>query len=445
MPYIETDNFIATKLALIAKRSVEHPRDKFSTLAYLLNAGYLKDCYNELKNGKAAGIDGKRKEDYTYQEIEQEIENTVARMKSKKYNPKPSRRVYIEKANGKQRPLGIPAVIDKVIQQGINKILQAIYEPHFLNCSYGFRPNRNCHQALRAVYDMVMTKPISWIVEVDIKGFFDNVDHKWMIECLNQKISDPNFRSIIIKFLKAGVMEQDEYYQTEQGTPQGGIISPTLANIYLHYVLDLWFERKLKGKVKGYAEMIRYADDFVIGAQTKPEAEQILKEIKERLSKFGLEVSSEKTRIIEFGRYAQQNSRNRGNGKADTFDFLGFTHYCAKSRKGNFLMKVRTSAKRQRKCLKEMNQWLRQIRNQVKAKQIWKILSAKLRGHYNYYGISSNSGSIGAYYYWTTQLAFKWLNRRSQKQSFSWAEFTCYAKLYPLPKPALVCNMYNIW
>ena len=445
MPYIEMDNFIATKLALIAKRSAEHPRDKFSTLAYLLSVKYRKGCYNELKKGKVAGIDGKTKEDYTDQEIEREIENTVARMKSKKYNPRPSRRVYIEKANGKQRPLGIPAVIDKVVQQGINKILQAIYEPIFLECSYGFRLNRNCHQALKAVYKMTMTKPINWIIDVDIKGFFDNVNHKWMIECLNQKISDPNFRSIIIKFLKAGVMEQGKYYRTEQGTPQGGIISPTLANIFLHYVLDLWFEHKLKGKVRGYTEMVRYADDFVIGAQTRPVAEQILKEIKERLSKFGLEVSSEKTRIIEFGRYAQQNSRNSGNKKAGTFDFLGFTHYCAKSRKGSFLMKARTSAQRQRKCLKEMNQWLRQIRNQYKVKQIWKILSAKLRGHYNYYGISSNTESIGAYYYWTTRIVFKWLNRRSQKNSFNWTEFARYVKLYPLPKPALVCNMYDIW
>ena len=411
----------------------------------MLNAEYLKECYQELKKGKAAGVDGKRKEDYTDKEIEAEIENTVAKMKAKRYRPKPVRRVYIKKANGKQRPLGIPAVIDRVVQLAIKKILEAIYEPHFLNSSYGFRPHRNCHQALKAVHTMVMTKPINWIIDVDIKGFFDNVDHQWMIECLNQKISDPNFRSLIIKFLKAGVIEQGKYSKTDKGTPQGGILSPLLANIYLHYVLDLWFEEVEKKKINGYTKIIRYADDFIIGAQTKPEAYQVLKDLKERLKKFKLKVSIEKTGIKEFGRYAEHNSRNRGKRKSDTFDFLGFTHYCSKSRKGKFLMKVRTNAKRQRKALKEMNTWLKKIRNKMKAKQIWKRLASKLQGHYNYYGISSNSRSINNYHHQTRRLAFKWLNKRSQRQSFNWQEFDHYMKLYPLPKPALVCNMYSNW
>ena len=435
----------ATKLAFITKRSKSETQGKITSLAYLLNAEYLFECYQELKKGKAAGIDNRRIESYTDKEIGQVITETVNKMKAKKYKPKPAKRVFIEKLNGKLRPLAIPAVIDKVVQQGIKKILEAIYEPHFLNNSYGFRPNKNCHQALKAVHKMVMTKPINWIIDVDIKGFFDNVNHQWMIECLNQKISDPNFRSIIIKFLKAGVIQEGKYYHTKQGTPQGGVLSPILANIYLHYVLDLWFERKLKRQSNGYTEIIRYADDFIIGAQTKPEAEQILKEIKERLSKFGLEASSEKTRIIEFGRYAEQNSRNRGKRKPDTFDFLGLTHYCSKSRKGNFLMKVKTNSKRMRQKTKEINQWLKAIRNQAKIKDIWKILAAKLRGHYNYYGISSNSRSIQAYYYQTMRLTFKWINRRSQKQSFNWTQFTEYLKLYPLPKPALVHNMYDIW
>ncbi len=266
-----------------------------------------------------------------------------------------------------------------------------------------------------------------------------------MIECLNQKIADPNFRSIIIKFLKAGIIQEGKYYDTEQGIPQGGILSPILANIYLHYALDLWFEYKLKRKIKGYAEIIRYADDFIIGAQTKPEAMQILKKIKERLNKFQLDISMEKTKIIEFGRYAEENSKNRGKRKPDTFDFLGFTHYCSKSRKGNFLMKVKTNRKRIKQKTKEMSQWLKTIRNKIKIKDIWKILSAKLRGHYNYYGISSNTKSVQTYYYQTTKLTFKWLNRRSQKQSFNWRQFTEYLKLYPLPKPSLAYNMYDIW
>ena len=438
-------NVTATKLVLITQRSKHKPQEKFTSLAHLLNVPFLMDCYKELKKDKAAGIDGKHKEDYTDEDIQQEITETIAKMKAKRYKPKPVKRVYISKANGKQRPLGIPAVIDKTVQLGIKKILEAIYEPHFLNCSYGFRPNRNCHQALKAVYQMTMTKPINWLIDADIKAFFDNVDHQWLIECLNQKINDHNFRNIIIKFLKAGVMEQGKYYDTEKGTPQGGILSPLLANIYLHYALDLWFERVEKKQINGYAEIIRYADDFIIGAQTKQQAEQILKDLNERLNKFNLQLSKEKTRIIEFGRYADTNSKNRGKRKPDTFDFLGFTHYCSKSRKGNFLLKTKTSQKKMNKKVKDLNQWLRAIRNMAKAKDIWKILSLKLTGHYNYYGISGNSKSIQTYYYQAIRLTFKWLNRRSQKQSFNWQELTEYLARHPLPKPALVFNMYDLW
>ena len=435
----------ATRLTFIAKRSSREPQGKIIALAHLLNPEYLKGCCAELKKGKAAGIDGRTLESYTETEIDKAIEETVDKMKRKRYRPKPVRRVMLEKLNGKLRPLGIPTIMDKIVQQGIKKILEAMYEPLFLNMSYGFRPNKSCHQALKAVHTMVMTKPINWIIDVDIKGFFDNVDHHWMIECLNQKIADPNFRSIIIKFLKAGAVQEGKHYKTDKGTPQGGILSPVLANIYLHYVLDLWFKVKLKKKITGYAEIIRYADDFIIGAQTKEEAMQILKEVKQRLIKFNLEISSEKTGIIEFGRYAKQNSINRGKSKPDTFDFLGFTHYCSKSRKGNFLMKVKTSKKRINIKLKEMNVWLKSTRNQAKIKDIWKILRLKLKGHYNYYGVSSNIYEIQNFYYQTVRLTYKWLNRRSQKRSFNWDKFNKYLNKYPLPKPALVFNMYDIW
>ena len=439
--YINT----ATKLTLIAKRSQQKPQEKFTSLAHLLNEEYLIDCYKELKRHKAAGIDGKHKEDYTDETIKQEITETVAKMKARKYRPKPVKRVYIKKANGQQRPLGIPAVIDKVVQLGIKKILEAIYEPHFLNVSYGFRPNRNCHQAIKTLYRAVMTKPANWIIDADIKGFFDNVDHQWLIECLNQKIADSRFRTLVIKFLKAGVIEQGKYYDVEQGTPQGGVLSPMLANIYLHYILDLWFEKVEKEQIKGYTELIRYADDFIITASTREEAQQILQDLKARLQKFNLELSKDKTRLIEFGRYAKENSQRKGKRKPETFSFLGFTYYCSKSRKGNFLLKAKTSRKKQNKKLKEMNQWLKAVRNMLKGKDIWKVLSSKLQGHYNYYGISGNFRSIQEYYYQVQQMLFKWLNRRSQKQSFNWQEFAAYHKRYPLPKPALVYNLYDLW
>jgi len=440
----------ATRLTFITKRSKTEPQGKIISLAHLLNEKYLLECYQELKNGKAPGIDRRTKESYTEKEIQEVIKETVDKMKRKRYRPKPVRRTIIEKLNKKLRPLGIPTIIDKTVQQGIKKILEAIYEPIFLNSSYGFRPNRSCHQALKAVHRMVMTKPINWIIDIDIKEFFDNIDHAQMIRCLDQKIADPNFRTIIIKFLKAGVIKEDgKKYKTEKGTPQGGVISPVLANIYLHYVLDIWYDLKIKQKENTennrYTEMIRYADDFIIGAQTKEQAEQILREIKNRLKEFNLEVSTEKTKIIEFGKYAEQNAKNRGKRKPETFNFLGFTHYVSKSRKGNFLMKVKTEKQRRNDAIKEINIWLKKTRNTVKAKDIWKLLSVKLRGHYNYYGISSNSREIQNFHYRTTLLTYKWMNRRSQKKSFNWNDFNKYLFKYPLPKPVLVFNMYDIW
>ena len=435
----------ATRLTFITKRSKREPQGKIIALAHLLNEEYLTQCYKELKKGKAPGIDGRTMESYNEKEIQEVIKETVSKMKNKRYNPKPVKRTMIEKLNGKLRPLGIPTVVDKIVQQGVKKILEAIYEPIFMNFSYGFRPNRSCHQALKAVHTMVMTKPINWVIDIDIKGFFDNVDHQWMINCLDQKIGDKNFRSLIIKFLKAKVSKEGKYSKTEKGTPQGGIISPVLANIYLHYVLDIWFEYKLRKEISGYTEMIRYADDFIIGAQTKVQAEQILQEIKKRLKKFNLEVSAEKTRIVEFGKYAKENAKNRGNSKPDTFDFLGFTHYVSTSSRGNFLMRVRTNKKRMNNSLKEMNQWLRKTRSKHKIKDVWTILELKLRGHFNYYGISSNSKGIQNFYYRTILLTYKWMNRRSQKKSYNWNSFNKYLNKHPLPKPALVFNMYNIW
>jgi len=442
-----TESTTATKLTLITKRSTEKPREKFTSLIHHLNdAAFLYGCYVELKNGKAPGIDRRTKESYTEEEIKGAIAEVIAKLKRKRYRPQPVKRVYIAKANGKKRPLGLPTVTDKIVQLGMKKILEAIFEPVFLDCSYGFRPNRGCHQAIKAGYRMIMTKPVNWIIDVDIKSFFDTVDHHWLMECIKQKVNDPNFNRLIVRFLKAGAMEEGICRPTEQGTPQGGILSPLLANIYLHYVLDLWFERVEKKQVRGYTELIRYADDFIIGAQgPRQEAEQILADLKTRFQKFNLAVSPEKTTIIEFGRFARENRQRRGMGKPDTFDFLGFTHYCSTSQKGNFLVKHATAGIRRRRHHKEMNQWLKCVRNRLKLKVLWKLLAAKLRGHYQYYGVSSNIRSLNAHYHWTQRLAFKWLNRRSQKQSFNWTTFAHYLERYPLPKPALALNLYDIW
>ena len=427
-----------TKLELIVQRAKAEPKMCFTSLAHLLDEEYLKQCYHELKKGKACGVDGVSVEEYG-RSLDSNLSGLVERMKGRKYYPQPVRRVYIPKSNGSQRPLGILAVEDKVVQQGMSKILQAVFEGDFLNVSHGFRPKRGCHSALKAV-EYAITRPVSFVIEVDIKGYFDHVNHKWLMECLRQRINDPRFLSLVWRNLRAGVCEEGRTTATEMGTPQGGVISPILSNIFLHYVLDLWFEKKLKKEIRGYAEMIRYCDDFIICVQTYEEAHKILDEVKKRLAKFGLEVSPEKTRIVRFGRYARKNAQSQGR-KPETFDFLGFTHYCDTDDSGVFRAGRRTCKKRLRAKLKDMNVWLKRVRSKP-IKEWWPVLKSKLSGHYQYYGISRNSWSIRAYHYWTMKLVFKWLNERSQRKSYTWEKFNRYLQHYPLPSPRVTQNFY---
>lgn len=433
------------KLVLIAKRVKDKPKEKLTSLTHLLNAGYLTGCYKLLKRGKAAGVDHRTLESYTKEEIEGKLTETAGLIKRGKYRPQPVRRVYIENGKGKQRPLGIPTVVDKVVQLGMTRILREIYEPMFLSVSYGYRENRNPHECLKEINHMIMGKKLNWIIDADIKSFFDSIDHDWMIRCLTERISDPNFLRLISRFLKSGVMADGIYIRTKTGTPQGGIISPVLANIYLHYVLDMWFDRRVKRHLKGFTQMVRFADDFVIGAQNKQEAEYILRELNSRLKKFGLELHPDKTRLIEFGRFAEENVKKRGKRKPETFDFLGFTHFCGKTRDGRFQVRIKTSRKRVSRSQKEMNQWLKSVRNLNKLKGIWETLALKLQGHYNYYGVSGNFESINNFYRKTLKLSFKWINRRSQKKSWNMESFSKYLKTYPLPKPKLTYEIYNTW
>jgi group II intron reverse transcriptase/maturase len=326
---------------------------------------------------------------------------------------------------------------------GITKILQAIFEVDFLDFSYGFRPSRNCHQALDTLDKMIMQRPVKHVIDADIKGFFDNVDHDWLMRCIEQRIGDKNLLRLLKRFLKAGVVEEGKYISTEKGTPQGGIISPVLANIYLHYVLDLWFEKVEKRKFGSYIGMVRYCDDFVICVQSKEVAEQLLSELSDRLAKFGLELSAEKTRIVEFGRYARENSRKKGC-KPGSFSFLGFTHFCDKGRKGYFKVGRKTDRKKFSVKIKEMNKWLKAVRNTSKPEVWWPILAAKLRGHFQYYGVSGNYMGISHFCYLTIRMIFKWLNRRSQKKSYNWEQFRMYLLRHPLPKPKIYHNLYTL-
>lgn len=443
VPYSEVDNTTKFKLTLIAEKAVAQPKLKFTSLMHLLNFEYLLECFSELKSHKAPGVDKRTVESYKSEEIASVIEKLGAELKGHTYRPQPVRRVFIPKVNGKLRPLGIPTVIDKILQLACTKILESLLEPLFLNLSYGFRPKRNAHEALREVNQMVMGQKVNWIIDADIKGFFDNVNHDWLIKGLEQRIADPNFLWLIRRFLKTGVMTEGKVQSSQQGTPQGGIISPILANIYLHYVLDLWFTVSEKKQLKGYSQLIRYADDFIIGCQTKQAAEKILQDVKERFAKFGLSLAEDKTRILEFGRFVKHDSNKRGGGKPQTFDFLGFTHYCSQTRDGRFVIKVKTSRKKFSMAMVKQKEWLKMVRNKMKLPKIWKTLSLKMQGHYQYYGVSGNSVSITRYYQETERQVFKWMNRRSQKKMWNWENFWEYLKRYPLPQPKLTYSLYN--
>jgi len=436
------DKLTQTKLALISERARKEPKLQFTSLAHLLNARFLKECYYSLGRDRASGIDGVSWKEYGEQ-LDENLTNLVARMKVKRYKPQPAKRVYIPKNEHEKRPLGLPALEDKIVQKGIARILEAIYEADFLDCSYGFRPARNCHQAINAVDKTIMTKPINYVIEADIKGYFDNVSHKWMMKFLQVRIKDPSFLLLIRRFLKAGYFEAGRIVATERGTPQGGNLSPMLSNIFLHYVLDLWFEKKIKPQTRGACDLVRYADDFICMVQYKGAAQSIEQALRERFAKFELELHPKKTRVISFGRYERENAK-RQNRRGNTFDFLGFTHYCGTSRKGKFIVGRKTSRKKFRMKCKEMNNWLRKIRNYRKAKEWWPVLQAKLRGHYQYYGISGNMRSLRRFYWLTLRMTLKWLNRRSQRKSFSWKGYEKYLEHYPLPEPKVVHNLYTL-
>ena len=435
------DNPTPAKLALISRRAREDSKLQFTSLAHLLNAEFLRECYRSLGKEKAVGIDGKSWRQYGEQ-LDENLEDLVQRLKAKRYKPLPAKRVYIPKNNKEYRPLGLPAIEDKIVQKGIARILEAIYEADFMDSSYGFRPGRSCHQALKSLNDTVMFKPVSYVIEADIEGFFDNISHDWMMKFLSVRIRDSSLLLLIRRFLKAGYTESGRLMRTEQGTPQGGNLSPMLANIFLHYVLDLWFDKRVKPRVRGQSHLVRYADDFICMVQYRQSAEEIESMLRERFSKFGLRLHPEKTRMISFGRFERQNASRQGR-KSRTFDFLGFTHYCGRSRKGKFLLGRKTSCRKFREACKQMNAWLRQVRGVMRIGDIWSVLSSKLRGHYNYFGVSGNSRMITKFGFVTLGLVRKWLNRRSQRKSFTWKQMRTYLCHYPLPRPRIVHNWYK--
>lgn len=430
-----------TKLARIAEMAKANPELRFTSIGHLINAQALIKSHEGMKVGKATGIDGVTKETYEAN-LEVNVENLTGRLKQKGYIPQPARRVYIPKDEKSMRPLGIPAYEDKLVQHALKNILEAIYEQDFMDFSYGFRPRRSMHDALKKLNEIIERGKISYVVDADIKGFFNHVDHEWLMRFLELRIGDPNILHLVRRMLKAGIQEDGEFEPTEEGTPQGSVASPLLANVYLHYVLDIWFAVTVKKQCKGQAEIVRFADDFVCCFQYKEDAERFYDALLLRLGKFKLNVAEEKTKIIEFGRFAESSGKRRGEGKPKTFDFLGFTHYCSKSQRGAFRVKRKTSGKKFKLKVKALKTWIKFNRHMEQG-EFLKTIRSKLAGHYRYYGITDNSERMKSYYYITINLMFKWLNRRSQRRSFTRERYYEVLKDFKLPKPRIYVNIYK--
>lgn len=405
---------------------------KLQTLMNYVNKETLKIQHERQQKGKATGIDQITKEEYG-ENLEENLNNLIAKMKTFSYKPQAVRRTYIPKANGKLRALGIPAYEDKLVQGAMAEVLNKVYEPRFLECSKGFRPQRSCHQAIAEIDKIIMTRKVGYILDADIKGFFDNVAHKWLIKFLENDIQDKNFIRYIVRFLKAGIMEELKHYESDKGTPQGGLISPILANVYLHYVLDLWFEKAIKPRLKGEAYLVRYADDFIIMFQYENEANKVYEVLKKRLGKFGLELAEDKTRILPFGRY---------KGTKETFDFLGFTHINGKAREsGKYIVKRKTSKKKMKAKKEAVKIWIKENMHKPIA-EIMKTLKKKLVGHYNYYGIDGNFKYIQKFYEYVRQRVFKTLNQRTQKHKMKWWQFNRIWEGFEIPQPKLRVSIY---
>lgn len=413
--------------------------DKVQTVMQCVNAEALIAEHKRQKPRKAPGIDGVTKEVYE-ENLKSHVDELIKRMKRFSYKPQAVRRTYIPKGKNDKRPLGIPCYEDKLVQGVMRNVLDAIYETKFMDFSYGFRRGRNCHKAIHAVNQIIMTKKVNFVVDADIKGFFNNVSHEWLMKFLEHDIGDKNFLRYIKRFLKSGIMEEMQYYESDKGTPQGGLISPVLANIYLHYVLDVWFEHGIKKHFKGEAEIVRYADDFVCFFQYENEAESFHKLVKERLAKFSLEVEEDKTKLIRFGRFAKQHS---ADGRTESFDFLGFAHYNGETRKGSYKVIHRTSKKKLKQKKSAVKAWLREKMHGRPSDTI-RLLNRKIVGHYAYYGISGNYDGLLKFYRYIIIQFYKTLIRRSQKK---WLDYKKYLKLlqrFPIKQPKLYVDIWSM-
>jgi group II intron reverse transcriptase/maturase len=427
-----------TKLKRIAWLSENDPHKEFGCLMHLINEESLKECFHKLNPKKAVGIDGIDKPTYG-KDLDINIKDLMTRMKAMAYIPMPVREVLIPKEGkpGATRPLGISILEDKIVQRMTQRILESIYEPIFLDCSFGFRPGKSCHHAIKALSNHIYSNDIQTVIDIDLKYFFGTIDHKIMEDILKMKIKDTRFMRYINRMFKAGVLSDGDLVMSDEGVPQGSICSPILANVFAHYSIDLWIKEMVIPNCKGKVALFRYADDAVICCQYAEDASRIKSALGKRLEKFKLQINEEKTKLVSF------DKRKAARGiEQETFDFLGFTFYLGKSKKGWVIPKLKTKAKTFCRKIKNLAKWFKEIKDKSPMRKIWKIFCAKVRGHIQYYAVSHNFEAVVSYIKQARRIAFKWLNRRSQRKSFNWEKFQLYLDLYPLPEAKIVHKLF---
>ena len=429
----------ATKLRRIAWLSGLDEHKRFDSLMHHINESSLKECFYQLSGDKAVGVDGVTKAEYEAN-LDENLADLVSRIKQMSYRPGPVRQALIPKegkANA-MRPLGISNFEDKLVQKMMQEILESIYDPIFLECSYGFRPGRGCHDAIRDLHQYLFKNHVQTVIDMDLASYFDSIDHKHLLSFLAEKVKDKVFLRYVSRMLKAGVLTDGELRTSDEGVPQGSICSPILANVFAHYVVDKWFQEVVKNHCYGKVEIFRYADDIVISCQYKRDAKRILASLVKRLEKYGLKLNQEKTRLVSFSK----GSYSRGQ-KQEAFDFLGFTFYLGRSRKGFALPKVKSSGKRLRVKLKRVSEWARIASRRYRLGELWRRFRVKLLGHIRYYGVTFNGRHVGKFLNASVRILYKWLERRSQRKSLTWEQFQQFIRANPLPGVKIYHKLYQ--
>jgi len=424
---------VSTELQQIAEQAVKEPDKVFTDIMHLVDVDFLREAYQRTRKDAAPGLDGVTARQYG-EKLDENLQALYERMRKGQYRAPAVKRIWLDKENGKKRPIGIPEFEDKVVQGAVSMLLGAVYEQDFYDVSYGFRPGRNPHQALQKLWEECMRWNIGWIIDADVSGFFDSLEHHQLQDILKQRVNDGGVRRYIGKWLNAGVVDGESLSYPKQGTPQGGVVSPMLTNIYLHHVLDEWYVKEVKPRLKGHSFLIRFADDFVVGCEREDDARKVMEVLPKRFARFLLTINPDKTRLVPFGRPSFRQEAGKGKG---TFDFLGFTHYWAKSRRGTWVIKRKTARKRLRRTLKAIWQWCRINRHQPVGEQ-YQMLKLKLNGHYQYYGIRGNYRWLKRVYDYVYRAWRYWLSRRCSKGSIPWEKFRLFELVYPLPRPSII-------